>query len=286
MRGNNQTLVGYFLGAELFLGTRAHAVIARHLDDIAAGRLRVVIDRRFPLEEAGEAHAYIESRQAFGRVLLDPLTLRAGVACTDDPTRRPSMTWTTLVAADPRPGRVRALARIGGGRRRPCCAAPCSDRLPAVFAHVAEEDGADRRAWPSGSSTSPPGRVAHGIYLEDLYVRPEARGTGRRPGAAGRAGRHLPGASGYRTGRLVGAHWNETGPPLLPLARGGAPWTSGSATGWPASPGDLARPARPSGTGAGEPGARSGSRSGGDAQMVKARLATSWAPSARSPDDA
>ena len=72
MRGNNQTLVGYFLGAELFLGTRAHAVIARHLADIAAGELRVVVDRRFPLEEAAEAHAYIESRQAFGRVLLIP----------------------------------------------------------------------------------------------------------------------------------------------------------------------------------------------------------------------
>jgi NADPH2:quinone reductase len=72
MRSQNQTLVGYFLGAELFLGTRAHAMIVGHLDDIAAGRLAVVIDRRFPLEEAGEAHAYIESRQAFGRVLLVP----------------------------------------------------------------------------------------------------------------------------------------------------------------------------------------------------------------------
>ena len=72
MRANNQTLVGYFLGAELFLGTRAHARIAGHLADIASGQLRVVIDRRFALEEAGEAHAYIESRQAFGRVLLVP----------------------------------------------------------------------------------------------------------------------------------------------------------------------------------------------------------------------
>jgi len=72
MRGNNQTLVGYFLGAELFLGGRAHAMIAGHLDDLAAGRLQVVVDRRFSLEEAGEAHAYIESRQAFGRVLLIP----------------------------------------------------------------------------------------------------------------------------------------------------------------------------------------------------------------------
>ena len=72
MRGNNQTLVGYFLGAELFLGHRAHAMIAGHLDDIADGRLQVVVDRTFALEEAGEAHAYIESRQAFGRVLLIP----------------------------------------------------------------------------------------------------------------------------------------------------------------------------------------------------------------------
>jgi NADPH2:quinone reductase len=72
MRGNNQTLVGYFLGAELFLGSRARDVIARHLDQLAAGRLRVVVDRRFPLDQAGEAHAYIESRQAFGRVLLIP----------------------------------------------------------------------------------------------------------------------------------------------------------------------------------------------------------------------
>jgi NADPH2:quinone reductase len=72
MRGNNQTLVGYFLGAELFLGRRAHAMIAGHLDDIAAGQLQVVVDREFSLEQAGEAHAYIESRQAFGRVLLIP----------------------------------------------------------------------------------------------------------------------------------------------------------------------------------------------------------------------
>jgi len=72
MRANNQTLVGYFLGAELFLSPRPHAVIAGILEDIASGNLRVVIDRTFPLEQAGEAHAYIESRQAFGRVLLIP----------------------------------------------------------------------------------------------------------------------------------------------------------------------------------------------------------------------
>jgi NADPH:quinone reductase len=72
MRANNQTLVGYFLGAELFMGQRAYAMVARLLADIAAGELKVVIDRRFDLADAGEAHAYIESRQAFGRVLLIP----------------------------------------------------------------------------------------------------------------------------------------------------------------------------------------------------------------------
>jgi NADPH2:quinone reductase len=72
LRPNNQSLTGYFLGAELFLGPRAHPMVARQLEDVADGTLRVVIDRTFPLSEAAAAHAYIESRQAFGRVLLIP----------------------------------------------------------------------------------------------------------------------------------------------------------------------------------------------------------------------
>jgi NADPH2:quinone reductase len=72
MRGQNQAFTNYFLGAELFLGTRAHALISTILEDVAAGRWRVVIDRTYPLADAEEAHAYIESRQAFGRVLLTP----------------------------------------------------------------------------------------------------------------------------------------------------------------------------------------------------------------------
>jgi len=68
--GSNQSLIGYFLGPELFVGSRAHAMIAKLLDEVAAGELRVEIDRRFALADAEEAHAYIESRQAFGRVVL------------------------------------------------------------------------------------------------------------------------------------------------------------------------------------------------------------------------
>jgi len=72
MRPNNQTLTGYFLGAELFLTPRAYPMIADLLAQIARGELRVVIDRTYPLSEAAQAHAYIESRQSFGRVLLIP----------------------------------------------------------------------------------------------------------------------------------------------------------------------------------------------------------------------
>ncbi len=47
-------------------------MIQRHLEAVAAGKLEIVIDRAYPLAEAAEAHAYIESRRAFGRVLLVP----------------------------------------------------------------------------------------------------------------------------------------------------------------------------------------------------------------------
>jgi NADPH2:quinone reductase len=67
----NQSLTGVFLGAEIATD-RVHDMIGRHLDDVAAGRLRVVVDRTFPLSDAGGAHEYLESRQAFGRVVLVP----------------------------------------------------------------------------------------------------------------------------------------------------------------------------------------------------------------------
>ena len=72
LRGNNQRFIGYFLGAELFMGTRAYDMITGLLSDVAIGELQVVIDKTFPLEAAGEAHAYIEDRLAFGRVVLVP----------------------------------------------------------------------------------------------------------------------------------------------------------------------------------------------------------------------
>jgi NADPH2:quinone reductase len=51
---------------------RVHGMIADLLGRVASGELRVEIDRTFSLAEAADAHAYIESRQAFGRVTLTP----------------------------------------------------------------------------------------------------------------------------------------------------------------------------------------------------------------------
>ena len=73
LRPANKTLTGVFLGAELFFSPgRVHPMIQGHLDAVAKGELAIVIDRTYPLSEAADAHAYIESRQAFGRVLLAP----------------------------------------------------------------------------------------------------------------------------------------------------------------------------------------------------------------------
>jgi NADPH2:quinone reductase len=69
----NNTLHGVFLGGALLQEyPRVHAMIAELLARVGGGELRVEIDRTFPLADAAEAHAYIESRQAFGRVVMTP----------------------------------------------------------------------------------------------------------------------------------------------------------------------------------------------------------------------
>jgi len=69
----NRSLTGAFFGASLMLDrARAYPMVQTLIEDIAKGEIKVVIDREFALSEADAAHAYIESRQAFGRVLLVP----------------------------------------------------------------------------------------------------------------------------------------------------------------------------------------------------------------------
>jgi len=73
MAGQNKTFVSYYQGAELmYNGERARANVQRLIEEVGRGELQVVVDRSYKLSEAAEAHALIESRQAFGRVVLIP----------------------------------------------------------------------------------------------------------------------------------------------------------------------------------------------------------------------
>ena len=69
----NNTLRGVSLGSA-FLPEypRIHATIGDMLDRVASGELHVEIDRSFMLADAVDAHQYLESRKAFGRVILTP----------------------------------------------------------------------------------------------------------------------------------------------------------------------------------------------------------------------
>jgi len=73
LSGSNGSLTGVFFGLETFRNpVRVTEMMAQLLRDVAKGELRVVVDRTYPLAEAAAAHAYIESRAAFGRVVLVP----------------------------------------------------------------------------------------------------------------------------------------------------------------------------------------------------------------------
>jgi NADPH:quinone reductase len=69
----NTTLRGVYLGGALLPEyARIHPMIGDMLERVASGELRVEIDRSFPLADAAAAHEYVESRRAFGRIVLTP----------------------------------------------------------------------------------------------------------------------------------------------------------------------------------------------------------------------
>jgi NADPH2:quinone reductase len=73
LSATNGSITGVFFGLETFRSAaRVVPMMDELLRDIGKGELKVVVDRTYPLSEAGAAHAYIESRAAFGRVVLVP----------------------------------------------------------------------------------------------------------------------------------------------------------------------------------------------------------------------
>ena len=77
---------------------------------------------------------------------------------------------------------------------------------PAVFAHVAEVDGVvvGFALWFRNFSTW---EGVHGIYLEDLYVRPDARGAGHGTALLRTLARHAM-DSGYARVEWSVLNWN------------------------------------------------------------------------------
>ncbi|HLG01782.1 MAG TPA: zinc-binding dehydrogenase [Acidimicrobiia bacterium] len=71
LMADNLTLTGVFFGGEIFY-PRVQEMIYGHLNDVASGALAVIVDRTFPLADAAAAHAFVESREAVGRVVLIP----------------------------------------------------------------------------------------------------------------------------------------------------------------------------------------------------------------------
>jgi synaptic vesicle membrane protein VAT-1 len=67
---NNRGVFGINLGHLWHETERSRAVFEQVMAKVGDGTLAPVIDREFGFEEAAEAHAYMQSRQNFGKVLL------------------------------------------------------------------------------------------------------------------------------------------------------------------------------------------------------------------------
>jgi NADPH:quinone reductase len=71
--GKNASLIGMSLSTSLQNEhARTYAVIADCVARVARGDLRVVIERKYALADAAKAHAHIEQRSVFGRVVMLP----------------------------------------------------------------------------------------------------------------------------------------------------------------------------------------------------------------------
>ncbi|MBA5238017.1 zinc-binding alcohol dehydrogenase family protein [Pectobacterium aroidearum] len=68
---SNQTLMGVFMGP-LFERPEVRASVDDMLQAVAAGRIRIVIDRIFPLANAAAAHEFAETAKPLGRIVMKP----------------------------------------------------------------------------------------------------------------------------------------------------------------------------------------------------------------------
>jgi len=70
LMSHNRAVLGLNLGHLWGEGRQLRAALEAILHDVAAGRLRPVVARTFPLERAADAHRYLQSRANIGKVVL------------------------------------------------------------------------------------------------------------------------------------------------------------------------------------------------------------------------
>ena len=71
LMSRNKSIMGYHLGRLAGAENKIQQAV-KALHNLAKnGKIKPVIDRVFPFTEADKAHAYIQDRKNFGKVLLD-----------------------------------------------------------------------------------------------------------------------------------------------------------------------------------------------------------------------
>jgi NADPH2:quinone reductase len=70
---NNHTVIGYHLGQAMFRDPgRVFGAVPKLNQALAGGDLDVIVGHEFDLEDAAEAHQFIEDRKSSGKVVLKP----------------------------------------------------------------------------------------------------------------------------------------------------------------------------------------------------------------------
>ncbi|MDQ8704760.1 GNAT family N-acetyltransferase [Streptomyces sp. LHD-70] len=79
---------------------------------------------------------------------------------------------------------------------------------PAAYAHIAEDESGEAVGFTLWFLTFSTWRGVHGIYMEDLYVRPEARGGGHGKALMAELARICT-SRGYQRLEWAVLDWNE-----------------------------------------------------------------------------
>ena len=71
LMSSNKSVMGYHLGRLANAEHKIHRAVENLYKLIEGNQISPIIDKVFPFYEADKAHAYIQDRKNFGKVLLD-----------------------------------------------------------------------------------------------------------------------------------------------------------------------------------------------------------------------